>query len=1006
MADVTVRAVLVAQDNMSAAMKGATAAVAALGGAAAAAVGQAVELNRGMANVASLIPGQAARVRELRDSVQDLSIKYGEGSGGLTNALYQTISAFGDSADTVSILETATRTASAGAAEAEDAINLLSAVTKGYGDTSAGAVEKASNLATLTVRLGQTTFPELARSIGRVTPLASELGVAQEHLFAIMATGTGVVGTASEVSTQLRGVLASMLAPTSNLSNLYDELGVSGAEAMIRQHGLAGSISLMAEDAEKTGRTLKDYIASTEALPIALNLAGAGADVFADKLAEMENAAGATDSAFREQTEGVNSAEFAYQQMKNTATAAVQDVGQAVLDTMGRGGAAFLAIGEFGGTLSSMAPQITAAWLIAGPKMGGILTGLTTAFRLTWAAAFGPIGIGIAAVTALGTALYGLWSWMRKDSDAAYEMAEGVSALEASMARAAAEAAALEANAPTETGYVGDVDAALTKWRKRAEELEEAERKAREEAAELARVAREEANKAFMEWAESTHALNVALSAQALKSTSIIQGFREAGNNAGLEFDLAFMSGPGGVMTTVPKNMMTLAEDGSWMLAGGKGGEAMAQAANDAVKGFDWSGMFTGAMSAFHGFIDGGWKGGLSQLANTALSFLPPGMAQAAQAALGAFKAVWDKWFKKPSEAEIQAREAFAGVGAGFKEELGGMAKYQEYFNSLLDQGWDANTAEVKAGFDYWGRQAGATWDEIGRLYGQYQDAVKAGDAEEMARIDAIVQGWRDRGQAAIDEGEALAAAHQQFMDGVFNTVVSAWDRAEKAGTEAYDKVYDEAIEAGAGAEQAARMATAASEEARNQILAAEKDKYVRLAAFEAALAEIRAGNAEGALDAARRAAHETEQAWDLGLNAVATASDATSAALQRNAVTTADLQIDQAERAADGINAAGASVQPITVPVTYDAGPIPGAATPGFGEGEFEGRARGGPVSAGSPYVVGERGPEVFVPNRSGSVIPNGQAPIINIEVNEDRSGRWTARRVAHALGETMVIA
>lgn len=36
-------------------------------------------------------------------------------------------------------------------------------------------------------------------------------------------------------------------------------------------------------------------------------------------------------------------------------------------------------------------------------------------------------------------------------------------------------------------------------------------------------------------------------------------------------------------------------------------------------------------------------------------------------------------------------------------------------------------------------------------------------------------------------------------------------------------------------------------------------------------------------------------------------------------------------------------------------------------------GRAKGGPVMAGSAYVVGERGPEVFVPGASGAIIPNG---------------------------------
>jgi hypothetical protein len=36
--------------------------------------------------------------------------------------------------------------------------------------------------------------------------------------------------------------------------------------------------------------------------------------------------------------------------------------------------------------------------------------------------------------------------------------------------------------------------------------------------------------------------------------------------------------------------------------------------------------------------------------------------------------------------------------------------------------------------------------------------------------------------------------------------------------------------------------------------------------------------------------------------------------------------------------------------------------------------RASGGPVYAGSPYIVGERGPELFVPRQSGGIIPNNQ--------------------------------
>lgn len=60
-------------------------------------------------------------------------------------------------------------------------------------------------------------------------------------------------------------------------------------------------------------------------------------------------------------------------------------------------------------------------------------------------------------------------------------------------------------------------------------------------------------------------------------------------------------------------------------------------------------------------------------------------------------------------------------------------------------------------------------------------------------------------------------------------------------------------------------------------------------------------------------------------------------------------------------------------------------------------GRAAGGPVSANRPYVVGEAGPELFVPQRSGSIIPNNQLAgggptfIINSPIGEPTAVvRW----------------
>lgn len=71
---------------------------------------------------------------------------------------------------------------------------------------------------------------------------------------------------------------------------------------------------------------------------------------------------------------------------------------------------------------------------------------------------------------------------------------------------------------------------------------------------------------------------------------------------------------------------------------------------------------------------------------------------------------------------------------------------------------------------------------------------------------------------------------------------------------------------------------------------------------------------------------------------------------------------------------------QTVTAPL---ASKISGAILAGF-------RAEGGPVGAGNSYIVGEKGPELFVPGSSGSIIPNGSmggggrsGPSVNVTYN-----------------------
>jgi len=70
--------------------------------------------------------------------------------------------------------------------------------------------------------------------------------------------------------------------------------------------------------------------------------------------------------------------------------------------------------------------------------------------------------------------------------------------------------------------------------------------------------------------------------------------------------------------------------------------------------------------------------------------------------------------------------------------------------------------------------------------------------------------------------------------------------------------------------------------------------------------------------------------------------------------------------------------------------------------------RAMGGPVAAGMGYLVGERGPELFVPRSSGQIVPNGGGSM-NININlppGTNVTRQTANQIGLAVGRQLSMA
>lgn len=286
-----------------------------------------IEFNTALANVATLIPQEEQRLLSLKGTIEGLSIDSGKSLDDLTDGVYQVISAFGDAIDTEQKLTIVTKSAIAGQSSTTESLNLLSAVTKAYGDTSASALSQVSDLAFLTVKLGQTTYPELATSIQKVTSLSELLDVSQQELFTTFATLTGVTGDAAVVSTQFKAVLNALLSPTDSLNSLMQELGVTSGQAMIQEYGFQGSLKEIIKYSEKLHVPLSDLVSSQEAIVAVQALGSAQADVFNAKLEQMNKSAGTTNKAFNEVSDGINDAGFALKQLKSMVKVVATQIG-------------------------------------------------------------------------------------------------------------------------------------------------------------------------------------------------------------------------------------------------------------------------------------------------------------------------------------------------------------------------------------------------------------------------------------------------------------------------------------------------------------------------------------------------------------------------------------------------------------------------------------------------------------------------------------------------------
>ena len=237
-----------------------------------------------------LLPGYA---KEL----QQLSVEFGESTKSLSNGLFKILSASIGADKAIGVLTVTAKSATAGITDTATATKAIVGVLNAYG-LGANQAGKVSDILFATVKRGQTTFEELASSIGRVTAISASAGISMEEVGAAFATITRGNINPAEAVTGLRMALISLQGQSEQAIELAKEHGLELSVQSLKTKKLTGMIKQLARlDPEVFKNIFKEVRAR-----FALNILLQDQSGFLSDLELQYNSAGETQKAFEKQT--------------------------------------------------------------------------------------------------------------------------------------------------------------------------------------------------------------------------------------------------------------------------------------------------------------------------------------------------------------------------------------------------------------------------------------------------------------------------------------------------------------------------------------------------------------------------------------------------------------------------------------------------------------------------------------------------------------------------------
>lgn len=268
-------------------------------GAAAASVKMAFDFDRSLAQIDALVGASKKDMALYREEVMKLSGETAKSPLELGEALYFVTSSGFEGASALKVLEASAKAAAAGLGETGTVADAVTSAVNAYGEKNLSAM-KATDILTAAVREGKVEGDAFAQSIGRVIPLASEMGIEFDQVAGNLAAMSLSGLDASEAATALRGIMASIIKPTEQAREAFKEVGISVEDFrnLVKSRGVLPALldlkGRIGDNVDMWGRLFPNV----RALTGALNLNGKNAEKNVDIMAALAQAVGDTDEAF------------------------------------------------------------------------------------------------------------------------------------------------------------------------------------------------------------------------------------------------------------------------------------------------------------------------------------------------------------------------------------------------------------------------------------------------------------------------------------------------------------------------------------------------------------------------------------------------------------------------------------------------------------------------------------------------------------------------------------